>query len=75
MTGTIRKSIVNVKIYDVNVVEYNDTYTDVHSCNVTDVAQHCTVYTNAEFLLGSLGTLIGWLVYLKSSADGARTSV
>jgi len=65
VTDTMRKSIVNVTIYDVHS-QYNET-TSKYSltdppCNKT---LNCTSYTGAEFLVGEVGALAGtafWLI-------------
>lgn len=66
----MRKSIVNVSIYDVyseKNATNNDTYEIVEICNGTSRANatdpttdyDCADYTSAEFMLGELGALIG----------------
>lgn len=64
----MRKSIVNVSIYDVyNEPDENGTYRNVDRCNGSNMnngstnitGYDCINYTSAEFMLGELGALIG----------------
>lgn len=73
VTDTIRKNIVNMKIYSIFVQEtVNQTYEMVESCNETDsdlltnytiafneTILPCVEYTSASFMLGALGSLGG----------------
>uniref|UniRef100_A0A914VEN9 Phosphate transporter n=1 Tax=Plectus sambesii TaxID=2011161 RepID=A0A914VEN9_9BILA len=70
VTNTIQKGIIEIDVYNVYSLQnetFNTTYDLVSSCNNTSASQDsptCSVYTSAEYILGSLSALIATAIWL-----------